>query len=119
MTDVPEEQVALEPEPDEVQPPPLIGENGQNAVQVVSNGATSRLERQERQDEEDYWENILEIMYEYFHDDHDIGESVSLHEGVLYWMSLDDIKDLENELTVPKIQTHYSSTSSTWSTTGS
>eukprot|EP00971_Amphidinium_carterae_P189570 3762867-Amphidinium_carterae.1 len=34
-------------------------------------------------------------MYEYFNDDHEIGETVSLHEGVLYWMSLDDIKDLE------------------------
>eukprot|EP00971_Amphidinium_carterae_P148368 2941391-Amphidinium_carterae.1 len=34
-------------------------------------------------------------MYEYFHDDNEIGETESLHEGVLYWMSLDDIKDFE------------------------
>eukprot|EP00971_Amphidinium_carterae_P262788 5213131-Amphidinium_carterae.1 len=34
-------------------------------------------------------------MYEYFHNENDIGEAQSLHEGVLYWMNLDDIKDLE------------------------
>eukprot|EP00971_Amphidinium_carterae_P217160 4311058-Amphidinium_carterae.1 len=37
-------------------------------------------------------------MYEYFHNENDISEVRSLHEGVLYseyWMSLDDIKDLE------------------------
>eukprot|EP00971_Amphidinium_carterae_P151806 3008998-Amphidinium_carterae.1 len=60
MTDVPEEQVAQEPEPDEVQPP-LIGENGNNEAQTVSStstvssrntGASTRLERAERQDSE-------------------------------------------------------------------
>eukprot|EP00971_Amphidinium_carterae_P067704 1340592-Amphidinium_carterae.1 len=60
-----------------------------------STGASTRLERQERQDSADYWENITDIMYEYFHDENDIGESQSLHGGVLYWMTLDDIKDLE------------------------
>eukprot|EP00971_Amphidinium_carterae_P276874 5494933-Amphidinium_carterae.1 len=70
MTDIPEEQVALQPEQEAAQLPPLIGENRENGVQVVSSsatasststGATSRLERQERQEEEAYWENILEI----------------------------------------------------------
>eukprot|EP00971_Amphidinium_carterae_P239421 4753064-Amphidinium_carterae.1 len=34
-------------------------------------------------------------MYEYFHDEHLISNVLSLHEGVLVWMELDDIKDLE------------------------
>eukprot|EP00971_Amphidinium_carterae_P173934 3447688-Amphidinium_carterae.1 len=90
MTERPQEQVALEPEPDEVQQPPLIGENGNNEAQTVSStstvsssstGASTRLEGAERQESEDYWDNILEIMYEYFHDDNEIGETLSLHEG--------------------------------------
>eukprot|EP00971_Amphidinium_carterae_P103027 2039230-Amphidinium_carterae.1 len=85
MTDVPVEQVAQEPERDEVPQPPLIGENEAQVVNSstsssTSTGASTRLERAERQ-EEGYWENILDIMYEYFHDEQDIGEAVSLHEG--------------------------------------
>eukprot|EP00971_Amphidinium_carterae_P068663 1359683-Amphidinium_carterae.1 len=34
-------------------------------------------------------------MYDYFQDDQDITNAVSLHEGVLHWMELDDIKELE------------------------
>eukprot|EP00971_Amphidinium_carterae_P204632 4060946-Amphidinium_carterae.1 len=34
-------------------------------------------------------------MYEYFHDENLISNALSLHEGVLFWMELDDIKDLE------------------------
>eukprot|EP00971_Amphidinium_carterae_P319836 6357428-Amphidinium_carterae.1 len=78
---------------------PIIGDSTEaqtvSSTSTVSTGASTRLERQERQDPADYWENITEIMYEYFHDENDIGEAQSLHEGVLYWMTLDDIKDLE------------------------
>eukprot|EP00971_Amphidinium_carterae_P022735 448253-Amphidinium_carterae.1 len=34
-------------------------------------------------------------MYEYFHDENQISNALSLHEGVLFWMELNDIKDLE------------------------
>eukprot|EP00971_Amphidinium_carterae_P244064 4846272-Amphidinium_carterae.1 len=34
-------------------------------------------------------------MYEYFQEENDIGEAQSLHEGVLYWMTFDDIKKME------------------------
>eukprot|EP00971_Amphidinium_carterae_P218414 4335247-Amphidinium_carterae.1 len=70
MTEVPVEQVAQEPEPDEVAQPPIIGENANNEAQTVSStstvsssstGASTRLERAEREDSADYWENILEI----------------------------------------------------------
>eukprot|EP00971_Amphidinium_carterae_P141661 2806504-Amphidinium_carterae.1 len=97
IAQVPEEQVAQ-------QDIPRIGENGAQDVQIVgststvnssSTGASTRMERQERQDSADYWENIMDIMYEYFHDENDIGEAVSLHEGVLYWRTLEDIKTLE------------------------
>eukprot|EP00971_Amphidinium_carterae_P209897 4163463-Amphidinium_carterae.1 len=62
MTDVPEEQVAQEPERDEVQQPPLIGEQGNTDAQTVSSstasststGASTRLERAERQESQDY-----------------------------------------------------------------
>eukprot|EP00971_Amphidinium_carterae_P158150 3134852-Amphidinium_carterae.1 len=77
MTDVPVEQVATvaqEPERDEVLQPPFIGENEAQVVNSstsssTSTGASTRLERAERLEEEDYWENILDIMYEYFHGD--------------------------------------------------
>eukprot|EP00971_Amphidinium_carterae_P141660 2806503-Amphidinium_carterae.2 len=93
---VPEEQVAR-------QEIPRIGENVAQEAQTVSSastvssstGASTRMERQERQDSADYWENIVEIMYEYFHDENDIGEALSLHEGVLYWRTLEDIKNME------------------------
>eukprot|EP00971_Amphidinium_carterae_P097374 1926618-Amphidinium_carterae.1 len=86
MTDVPVEQIAQEPERDEVLQPPLIGENEAQVVNSstpssTSTGASTGLERAERQEEEDYWENIPDIMYEYFHDEQDIGDAVSLHEG--------------------------------------
>eukprot|EP00971_Amphidinium_carterae_P141504 2803895-Amphidinium_carterae.1 len=34
-------------------------------------------------------------MYEYFFDENEITQVQTLHEGVLYWMDKDDIKDLE------------------------
>eukprot|EP00971_Amphidinium_carterae_P118263 2342864-Amphidinium_carterae.1 len=60
-----------------------------------STGASTLLRRQEARDDEDYWENIVDIMYEYFFDENDITQVQTLHDGVLYWMDKDDIKDLE------------------------
>eukprot|EP00971_Amphidinium_carterae_P138152 2737616-Amphidinium_carterae.1 len=67
MTAIPEEQIAQEQEPDEVQPP-LIGENtvaqtvsSTSTVSSDSTGESTRLERAERQDSQDYWDKILEI----------------------------------------------------------
>eukprot|EP00971_Amphidinium_carterae_P049271 971133-Amphidinium_carterae.1 len=54
--------------------------------------------REERRDSENYWENIIDIMYAYFHDENLISNVTnvqSLHDGVLYWWDEDDIKDLE------------------------
>eukprot|EP00971_Amphidinium_carterae_P150735 2988533-Amphidinium_carterae.1 len=60
-----------------------------------STGASTRVYRRERRDSENYWNNIIEIMYEYFHDEHLISNVQSLHEGVLFWWERDDIEDLE------------------------
>eukprot|EP00971_Amphidinium_carterae_P092629 1834548-Amphidinium_carterae.1 len=98
-TEVPAEQVQLE-----VPLIPAIGDNTE--VQTIvsstgrsstseSTGASTRLERQERKASEDYWENIIDCMYDYFQDDKDSTDAVSLHEGVLHWMELEDIKELE------------------------
>eukprot|EP00971_Amphidinium_carterae_P014078 277254-Amphidinium_carterae.1 len=51
--------------------------------------------REERRDSEHYGENIIDIMYAYFHDENLISNVQSLHEGVLYWWDEDDIKNLE------------------------
>eukprot|EP00971_Amphidinium_carterae_P263607 5229924-Amphidinium_carterae.1 len=53
------------------------------------------MRRQEAQDDKDYWENITNIMYEYFVDENEITSVQTLHEGVLYWMDKDEITDLE------------------------
>eukprot|EP00971_Amphidinium_carterae_P193080 3831812-Amphidinium_carterae.1 len=64
-SEVPEEQVAQEPEEVAQQAPPIIGGSAQtiSSTSTVSSstGASTRLERQERQDSADYWENIIEI----------------------------------------------------------
>eukprot|EP00971_Amphidinium_carterae_P312105 6203833-Amphidinium_carterae.1 len=56
--------------------PPFIGEVQTIKSSTTSNsnstGASTRLYRQERHDSEQYWNNITEIMYEYFNDDHQI-----------------------------------------------
>eukprot|EP00971_Amphidinium_carterae_P187955 3730634-Amphidinium_carterae.1 len=102
MTEIPAEQVAQEP----AAIPPLIGEVQVQAapdVQVITSStvsststsnsrATSRMVRQEEEDEREYWENIVDIKYTTYNDEMD--PEVQLHEGVLYWMNLDDIKDL-------------------------
>eukprot|EP00971_Amphidinium_carterae_P322420 6408050-Amphidinium_carterae.1 len=63
---------------------------------AASIGTTStRLERRERRESEDYWKKIIDVMHDYFNDDNGINNALSLHEGVLYWMDLDDIKELE------------------------
>eukprot|EP00971_Amphidinium_carterae_P171378 3397413-Amphidinium_carterae.1 len=64
---------------------PAIGENTE--VQTVdssstseSTGASTRLERQERRDSENYWENIIDVMYDYFKDENDIDNALSEQE---------------------------------------
>eukprot|EP00971_Amphidinium_carterae_P259036 5140710-Amphidinium_carterae.2 len=102
-TEVPEEQVQVAEQVLIV--PPMIGEeNGEHSEpQTVesstttsnSTGASTRAYNRERRDSENYWNNIIEIMYAYFHDEHLIRNVQSLHEGVLFWWEEDDIKDLE------------------------
>eukprot|EP00971_Amphidinium_carterae_P014912 294470-Amphidinium_carterae.1 len=92
-TEVPAEQVQVA-ELEVPGVPPLIGENGENGEnsepQTVESSTTSestsastRMYRQERRDSENYWANIIDIMYEYFHDENLISNAESLHEGVL------------------------------------
>eukprot|EP00971_Amphidinium_carterae_P285275 5663334-Amphidinium_carterae.1 len=54
------------------------------------------MRREERREEEDYWKNIVDIMYEYFYDDNEITAVRHLHEGVLYWMT-EDIESLQKQ----------------------
>eukprot|EP00971_Amphidinium_carterae_P194157 3852667-Amphidinium_carterae.2 len=48
--------------------------------------------RQEEEDERAYWDNIVDIKYTTYNDE--IEPDELLHERVLYWMSMEDIKDL-------------------------
>eukprot|EP00971_Amphidinium_carterae_P140476 2783638-Amphidinium_carterae.1 len=52
-----------------------------------------RQEAQEEEAEQNYWDDIIEIHYTMFNDE--ITEEQLLYEGVLYWMTLDDINDLK------------------------
>eukprot|EP00971_Amphidinium_carterae_P232856 4620967-Amphidinium_carterae.1 len=36
-------------------------------------------------------------MYEYFYDENDISSVQALHEGVLYWMNKEEIKNMERQ----------------------
>eukprot|EP00971_Amphidinium_carterae_P113486 2248483-Amphidinium_carterae.1 len=102
MTERPEEQVAQEPER---ALPPLIGAVQTTPVQTINSSttgsststsnsrATSRaLRQQEEDDEREYWDNIVDIKYTTYNDE--IEPDELLHEGVLYWMSMEDIKEL-------------------------
>eukprot|EP00971_Amphidinium_carterae_P039959 784609-Amphidinium_carterae.1 len=102
MTDQPEEQLVQEAER---AVPPLIGEVQAVPAQVINSSSTENststsnsratsgmLRRQEEQDEREYWEDIVDIKYTTYNDE--IGDDELLHEGVLYWMSMEDIKDL-------------------------
>eukprot|EP00971_Amphidinium_carterae_P311631 6193998-Amphidinium_carterae.1 len=81
----------------------MIGEERAPGVQTIESSTTSSdstiastlMRRQEAQDDKDYWENIFDIMYEYFFDENEITSVQTLHEGVLYWMDKDEINDLE------------------------
>eukprot|EP00971_Amphidinium_carterae_P268730 5330920-Amphidinium_carterae.1 len=58
--------------------------------------ATDRMLRDEQQAEEDeqnYWDDVIEIHYTMFNDE--IEEEELLCEGVLYWMTIDNIKNLK------------------------
>eukprot|EP00971_Amphidinium_carterae_P195188 3873348-Amphidinium_carterae.1 len=49
-------------------------------------------------------------MYEYFYDENDITQVQSLHEGVLYWMDKDEIKNLDRRAVSkedPEAETQY------------
>eukprot|EP00971_Amphidinium_carterae_P016270 320885-Amphidinium_carterae.1 len=102
MTEIPAEQVAQEPQ---AAVPPFIGEvQGAPPAQVINSStesststsisrATTRMMRQEEADEQEYWDNIVDIMYAKYNDENDIEVVDQLYEGVLYWMSTEDIKD--------------------------
>eukprot|EP00971_Amphidinium_carterae_P190378 3778310-Amphidinium_carterae.2 len=89
-TDVPQGQVSQV----EVREAPHIG-----AVQSIHSSteeSTSSTGGETlRGDSADYWYNIVDCMMDYFFDENEITTQVSLHEGVLYWMMLDEIKSLE------------------------
>eukprot|EP00971_Amphidinium_carterae_P233532 4634625-Amphidinium_carterae.1 len=90
MTETPEEQIAQE---QERVVPPLIGAIQGIPAQVINSSSEStRLLRQEEEDERVYWDNIVDIKYTTYNVE--IDEDELLHEGVLYWMSMEDIKDL-------------------------
>eukprot|EP00971_Amphidinium_carterae_P155003 3073921-Amphidinium_carterae.1 len=99
MTEVPLERVAQQ---QEVPVPPLIGADVQTITSSTESSestgntsrATTRMMRQEEEDKRDYWEKIMDIMYMSYNDENDIGSEELLHEGVLYWMSIEDIKDM-------------------------
>eukprot|EP00971_Amphidinium_carterae_P296855 5897317-Amphidinium_carterae.1 len=84
---------------------PRIGENSEaqtvsstSTVSSDSTGASTLMCRMERRDSEDYWKNIIDIMYDYFYDENDINSVQALHEGVLYWMNKDEIKNMETRV---------------------
>eukprot|EP00971_Amphidinium_carterae_P017315 341423-Amphidinium_carterae.5 len=91
-TEVPQGQVSQV----EVREVPQIG-----AVQSVhsSTGESSSStgdETLQRQDSANYWDNIVDCEMDYFFDENEITTQVSLlHDGVLYWMTLDEINSLE------------------------
>eukprot|EP00971_Amphidinium_carterae_P246453 4894972-Amphidinium_carterae.1 len=114
MAAIPIEQVAHA----EVREPPRIGE-GQEAQgaqasppQTIHSSATGsststdnsratrateRMMRQEEQEEEEdmqnYWDDVIDIHYTMFNDE--IDEEELLNEGVLYWMTIENIKNLK------------------------
>eukprot|EP00971_Amphidinium_carterae_P294892 5855840-Amphidinium_carterae.1 len=84
--------------------PPLSGadvqtitsstEGSSSTGNTSTSRATARMMRQEEEDECEYWENIVDIMYMSYNDENDIDSEEQLHEGVLYWMNIEDIKDM-------------------------
>eukprot|EP00971_Amphidinium_carterae_P323854 6436275-Amphidinium_carterae.6 len=91
-TEVPAEQISQM----EVPQVPAIGVN--TAVHSVSSTeqSSSTGGETERRDSEGYWENIVDCMFDYFNDENDITHAVSLHEGVLFWMTLEEVERLQN-----------------------
>eukprot|EP00971_Amphidinium_carterae_P125706 2490259-Amphidinium_carterae.1 len=68
----------------------MIGEESAQGVQTIessttassdSTGASTFMRRQEQRDEEDYWENIIDIMHTYFFDENEITSVQTLYEG--------------------------------------
>eukprot|EP00971_Amphidinium_carterae_P210778 4182622-Amphidinium_carterae.1 len=51
-----------------------------------------RQEEQEEEDLQNYWDDIIDIQYTTFNDE--IDEDELLNEGVLYWMTIENIKNL-------------------------
>eukprot|EP00971_Amphidinium_carterae_P065692 1301945-Amphidinium_carterae.1 len=50
------------------------------------------MRQQEAEEEEQYWDDIIDIKYTMFNDDIDPDEL--LNEGVLYWMTIESIQNL-------------------------
>eukprot|EP00971_Amphidinium_carterae_P116769 2312687-Amphidinium_carterae.1 len=81
-------------EPGENSEPQTVDSSTSNST-GASTGASRIAYRQERRESENYWNNIIEIMTEYFHDEYLISNVQSLHDEVLFWWEIDDIKHLE------------------------
>eukprot|EP00971_Amphidinium_carterae_P138030 2735615-Amphidinium_carterae.1 len=52
------------------------------------------LRQQEEDDENDFWENIVDIKHTVTMYNDEIDDDELLHEGLLYWMTMENIKDL-------------------------
>eukprot|EP00971_Amphidinium_carterae_P191228 3794859-Amphidinium_carterae.1 len=89
MTSTPKEQIAQEAER---AVPPLIGEVRAEPAETVHSSTTGSststnnsratsimLRRQEEQEENEFWDDIIDIMYTMFNDEIDADEL--LHEG--------------------------------------
>eukprot|EP00971_Amphidinium_carterae_P047726 939926-Amphidinium_carterae.1 len=68
--------------------------SGSTSGQTSSTSSNTRRRQQVEDSDEHYFENIFEYMSNYWLEENGINTADELHEGVLYWMKLDDIKDL-------------------------
>eukprot|EP00971_Amphidinium_carterae_P197480 3919199-Amphidinium_carterae.1 len=91
-TEAPTEQISQK----EVPQVPAIGvTTAVHSVHSSTEQSSSTRGETSRRDSEAYWENIVDCMFDYFNDENEITNAISLHEGVLYWMTLDEIENLE------------------------
>eukprot|EP00971_Amphidinium_carterae_P338050 6475209-Amphidinium_carterae.1 len=60
-----------------------------------SSSTEGSRDRTSRREPADYWENIVDCMHDYYNDENGVTAAVSLHEGVLYWMTLEEIERLQ------------------------
>eukprot|EP00971_Amphidinium_carterae_P211492 4196539-Amphidinium_carterae.1 len=73
---------------------PAIGAVQEVHTSTQSSSTEGSTNRTSRRDSADYWENIVDCMHDYYNDENEITAAVAL-EGVLYWMKLDEIENLQ------------------------